>query len=74
MPRVTFSHKWEWHMGRKLTKLFPAGYTGLITTDQYKQALEAGVLAHGGAKGARGNPCKAESDTGSTEESSAGSS
>lgn len=73
MPRVTFSQKWHWNMqGGKVTIIFPAGYSGLITTEQYNQALAEGVLNVGVDRGGKPHE-EAGRDTGRTEGSRAAS-
>lgn len=45
MPRVTFTKEFTWvnPNGRGMIT-FPAGYSGLVTTEQAKRAVAAGAI------------------------------
>ena len=48
MPRVTFIRNYDWPIpGKRGMIAFKAGWSGLITTQQAKDAKQAGVLARG---------------------------
>jgi hypothetical protein len=48
VPRVTFARNYDWPIpGKRGMIAFKAGWSGLITTQQAKDAKAAGVLARG---------------------------